>query len=208
VFSSIDAGGRYAWSNQPDIGLWNLTRLAEALLPLLADTKEDGITLAESMLAGYSNRFGEAYVARFRAKLGVPADTSPELVQDCLTLLDDQGVDFTQFFCNLTRVASGHDSEAVTGLFPDRAAFEPWFSAWRGLHTADGLAAMRAANPVRIPRNHRVEQAIARGYDGDFAPFHRLVDALATPYDEQAEFADLEEPPLPAEVVTKTFCGT
>jgi uncharacterized protein YdiU (UPF0061 family) len=208
VFSSIDAGGRYAWSNQPDIGLWNLTRLAEALLPLLAETKEDGVKVAESMLAGYSNRFGEAYVTRFRAKLGVPADASPELIQDCLTLLDDQGVDFTQFFCNLTRVAAGEDIDALMTLFPDRAAVEPWLATWRNVHAADLLAGMRGANPVRIPRNHRVEQAIARGYEGDFAPFHRLVDGLAEPYDERPEFADLEEAPLPAEVVTKTFCGT
>ena len=70
------------------------------------------------------------------------------------------------------------------------------------------LAAMRAANPILIPRNHRVEQAIQRGYGGDFGPFHRLVDALAAPYAEQAEYADLEAPPRPEEIVHQTFCGT
>ncbi len=208
VFSSIDAGGRYAWGNQPDIALWNLTRFAEALLPLLAPGKDEALGVAESVLARYSDRFGQQYLSRFRAKLGVPVDTPPELIQACLTLLDAHQVDFTLFFRTLTRVAAGAGVEALAALVPDQAAFGQWLAAWRASYTPEHLASMRASNPVLIPRNHRVEQAIASAYAGDFAPFHRLVDALALPYEDRAECADLEDAPEPSERVTQTFCGT
>jgi uncharacterized protein YdiU (UPF0061 family) len=132
------------------------------------------------------------------------------LVQECLELLAAQQVDFTLFFRRLTRVAAGDDSGVLSGMFSSREPFEKWFAKWRG-ETAEAssrLAAMRCANPTLIPRNHRVEQAIQSAYAGDFAPFHRLIDALAAPYADQVEYADLETPPGPEEIVRQTFCGT
>jgi uncharacterized protein YdiU (UPF0061 family) len=209
VFSSIDAGGRYAWGNQPDIGLWNVTRFAETLLPLLAEHSAEAVKLAESALSKYPERFGAQYVARFRAKLGLPLDSSPVLIEECLELLGAQELDFTLFFRNLTRVAGGEDSQTLAAMFPNTEPFEKWFAKWRSeAASAQRLADMRAANPILIPRNHRVEQAIQAAYRGEYAPFHRLVDALAAPYAELAEYADLELPPQPEEVVHKTFCGT
>ncbi len=91
----------------------------------------------------------------------------------------------------------------------EAAAFRTWFDKWRHhVGPAAPLAAMRSANPIRIPRNHRVEHAIERAHRGDFTAFHRLVDALAEPYDERTEYADLETPPGPEELVRQTFCGT
>jgi uncharacterized protein YdiU (UPF0061 family) len=209
VFSSIDSGGRYAWGNQPDIGLWNVTRFAETLLPLLAEDTAEAVKLAEVALSKYPDRFGGQYVARFRAKLGLPPEASPVLIEECLNLLSAQEIDFTLFFRNLMRVAGGEDSKTLSAMFSSSEAFEKWFAIWRSeASPAKHLAGMRAANPILIPRNHRVEQAIQAAYRADYAPFHRLVDALSAPFAEQPENADLETPPLPEEIVHTTFCGT
>ena len=209
VFSSIDSGARYAWCNQPNIGLWNLTRFAETLLPLLSEDPSKATKIAEAALTGYPERFGGQYIACFRAKFGLPPEAPVELINECLDLLGAQEVDFTLFFRQLTRVAGGEDSTTLTAMFPSRQPFEAWLGKWRSAtDPATHLADMHAANPIRIPRNHRVEQAIQSAYAGDFAPFHRLVDALAAPYADQVEYADLETPPRPEEIVHETFCGT
>jgi serine/tyrosine/threonine adenylyltransferase len=209
VFSSIDRGARYAWGNQAEIGLWNLTRFAETLLPLLSEDSDKAIEMAEAALAGYADRFGEQYAARFRAKLGLPPEVPFELISECLDLLAEQKIDFTLFFRRLTLVASGASPETLKAMFSDPEAIETFLAKWRNeADLANHLADMRAANPILIPRNHRVEQAIQSAYDGDFVPAQRLVDALASPYEEQDEYADLEMPPRPEEVVRETFCGT
>ena len=123
--------------------------------------------------------------------------------------LGQQAVDFTLFFRQLTRVAGGEDSQTLTAMFCSSEPFKQWFAKWRReADPAKYLADMRAANPILIPRNHRVAQAIQSAYTGDFAQFHRLVDALAEPYADQVEYADLETPPRPEEIVHETFCGT
>jgi uncharacterized protein YdiU (UPF0061 family) len=209
VFSSIDSGARYAWGNQSAIGHWNLTRFAETLLPLLSEDSSKATKIAEVALSGYSERFGDQYIARFRAKFALPREAPVELIKECLELLGTQAVDFTLFFRQLTRVAAGEDSQALTAMFCSSEPFKKWFAKWR--READPvkhLADMRAANPILIPRNHRVEQAIQSAYAGDFTSFHRLVDALAAPFADQVEYADLETPPRPEEIVRETFCGT
>ena len=209
VFSSIDAGGRYAWGNQPDIGFWNVTRFAETLLPLLSEDPGEATKIAEAALSGYPKRFGGQYIARFRAKFGLPPEAPVALIQECLDLLSAQEVDFTLFFRHLTRVAGREDSQTLAAMFSFNEPFEKWFAKWcSDANPAKHLADMRAANPILIPRNHRVEQAIQSAYGGDFAQFHRLVDALAAPYVDQVEYADLETPPRREEIVHQTFCGT
>jgi serine/tyrosine/threonine adenylyltransferase len=209
VFSSIDAQGRYAWGNQPNIGLWNVSRLAEALLPLLNEDQTEAIKMAEAALGAYPERFERQYKARFRSKLGLIEEAPVALIEECLDLLSAQGIDFTLFFRNLTRVAGGEDPNILTAMFPGREVFEIWFAKWRDeAGRAGNVTVMRAANPIVIPRNHRIEQAIQSAYARDFTLFHRLVDGLAAPYLERAEYADLETPPRPEEIVQRTFCGT
>jgi uncharacterized protein YdiU (UPF0061 family) len=208
VFSSIDSGARYAWGNQPDIGVWNLTRFAETLLPLLSADQDDAIDTAETILSGYAARFSAQYIDRFRAKLGLPPEAPVEIIQECLDLLGAHAVDFTLFFRRLTRVAGGEAPDALAAMFAGGSDFDGWFARWRGAAPLDGrVPGMRATNPVLIPRNHRIEQAIQRAYGGDFEPFHRLADALATPYAARAEYADPDAPPRPDEVVHETSCG-
>jgi uncharacterized protein YdiU (UPF0061 family) len=209
VFSSIDTGARYAWGNQPDIGLWNITRFAETLLPLLAESPTEATTIAEKAISGFRDRFHCQYIARFSAKLGLRPDAPIELITECFDVLAAHAVDFTFFFRQLTRVASGVDSKSLAGMCAHSEAFNRWFSAWRR-HSdpASRVAEMRAANPTVIPRNHRIEHAIKSASEGDVTPFHRLVDALAEPYTARDEYADFETPPRPEEVVQETFCGT
>jgi len=209
VFSSIDSGARYAWGNQPDIALWNLTRFAETLLPLLSDDRDKAIAIAEAALSGFPTRFAASYAARFRAKPGLPPAAPDDLITSCLALLAEQQIDFTLFFRHLTRVAAGADPATLRALFSEAERFDAWFTAWEdAADPEEHLEGMRVANPILIPRNHRVEQAIQGAYRSDFAPFHRLAEALAAPYDEQPDYSDLETPPLPEEIVRETFCGT
>ena len=208
VFSSIDHSARYAWANQPAIAQWNLIRFAETLLPLIDDDTSKATELAETALAGFFDQFQHHYLHAFRLKLCLP-DDGAALIKETLEVLDSQKVDFTLFFRHLTGVAAGECPDTLAALFTDRATFETWLTGWRALADPDKqLAEMRAANPILIPRNHRVEQAIQSAYAGDFAPFHRLADALTEPYAEQDQHADLEAPPRPEEVVHETFCGT
>jgi serine/tyrosine/threonine adenylyltransferase len=210
VYSAIDSRGRYAWGSQPDIGLWNVTRFAEALLPVLSEDEPEAMRLAEAALATYPGRFDSQFAARVRAKLGLPPGAPAELIQDCFDLLAKQEIDFTLFFRHLTRVAARDaDAHSLTAMFASPDLFEPWLARWQ--HEADPagyLAGMRAANPILIPRNHQVALTIERAHAGDFGPFNRLVDALAAPYAESVEYADLETPPRPDQIVRATFCGT
>ena len=113
------------------------------------------------------------------------------------------------FFGRLTKVADGGELEPVRKLFTDAAAFDVWWAKWSTeADPVTQLSVMRAVNPVRIPRNHRVEEAIQNAYRGEYTPFHRLVDALASPYTDNAEYSEYEVPPRPEEIVRETFCGT
>jgi uncharacterized protein YdiU (UPF0061 family) len=211
VFSSIDRGARYAWGNQPNIGVWNMTRLAETLLPFLAEQTEEAVAAAEAALDQFASQFQVAYLREFRSKLGLRGEVGDEeafsFVKDTLSVMADQKVDFTLFFRRLTGIAAGGEEAGFRELFAVGEVGAQWLSQWRDIAGPD-VEAMRGSNPVLIPRNHRVEEAIQRAYQGDFSVFHRLVQAWSHPYAEQPEFADLEQAPREEEKVKETFCGT
>ena len=216
VFSSIDRNGRYAWGNQPTMAQWNLTRLAETLLPLLNPDKDEAVAWVKEALAGFQNTFVKRLGGRFRAKLGLLDDASEhgDMVNTTLATLATHAVDFTLFFRHLTRVADGAPADDLRALFDAPSACDVWLTQWRQQlkhdpdPAAQRLARMRRSNPILIPRNHRIEEAIQAAYREDYAPFHRLVEALANPFEEQPEHAELELAPQPDEVVEHTFCGT
>lgn len=215
VFSSIDHQGRYAYLNQPGIAHWNLARLAECLVPFLADTPEAGIEEANALLGLFPDRFDAAYVARFREKVGLmtPRAGDVELIHDLLDLMKTNGADFTLTFRRLADAVAAPDTEAVADLFVDRDAFRAWAERWRARLAQEPAdwealkAALRKINPAVIPRNHLVEEAIAAAAEGDLGPFRALHRVLATPFDdpEPARYADL--PPAGREDY-RTFCGT
>ncbi|NEV79429.1 YdiU family protein [Rhodopseudomonas sp. BR0C11] len=218
VYSSIDQFGRYAYGNQPPIALWNLTRLAECLVRLLADDDDKGIEIAQTALGGFAERFNAAYLAKLAAKLGLSTSQpdDQQLSQEFLAALAKGGADFTLAFRRLSDAAGDpSDLSEVRALFTDPAAFDEWAPRWRARIAAEPQdaatrqAAMRRVNPAYIPRNHRIEAVIRAAVDrNDFTPFEEILTVLANPFEEKAEFARYAEPPQPHERVLETFCGT
>ncbi|NQV28374.1 MAG: YdiU family protein [Rhodopirellula sp.] len=214
VFSSIDRDGRYAFGNQGPIALWNLTRFAETLLPLLHEDQNKSIAEAEAALDRYSSLHQNSLQERFAAKIGIrDGDTSDwNLVKTLLAAMAEGEADFTLVFRHLSDALESGDNQSVTCLFRQPEAITEWLKTWRAsLHDVDrseSLALMRRSNPVYIPRNHRIEEAIKAGNHGDYSLFHRLNDVLQQPFTSQAEFTEYEAAPAPHEVVQATFCGT
>ncbi|MFI0848385.1 YdiU family protein [Mesorhizobium sp. IMUNJ 23232] len=218
VFSSIDAGGRYAYANQPRIAVWNLARLAETLLPLLAENDDEAVALAEDALRKFQAAYDGVFHAGLRRKLGLFTERSEDLALagGLLETMAGNQADFTLVFRTLgedLRAAAGEG--ATRSLFANPAEFDDWAKRWRDRlalepeHDAGRQAAMNAINPKYIPRNHRVEQMIRAAVDqSDLGPFEELLSMLAKPFDEQPEMAAYADPPKMEERVLETFCGT
>ncbi|WP_417606729.1 protein adenylyltransferase SelO [Primorskyibacter flagellatus] len=204
VFSSIDRRGRYAYANQADIVIWNIAQLATSLVPLMPDTDEAVKGFTDDV-QGMAEQIRAQWLTRFAAKIGItePQPEDAALIGDLLTTMDENQADFTNTFRALV-------SGDARDQFTDPAAFELWAEGWKQRldGEADPQAVMTSANPAYIPRNHRVEQMIEAAVAGDDAPFHRMLDILSRPYENQPGAEDLTRPPLPAEVVPATFCGT
>jgi protein adenylyltransferase len=233
VFSSIDSQGRYAFGNQPGIARWNVARLAESLLPLLADDEEKAMAEAMRVIDAFPARYRHHLVTGQRAKLGVRlADAADEtadswLADDWLALLQAHRVDFTLAWRRLADAAAG-DELPLRALFAGASgadvssAPDAWLARWRDRCAREDEGAspagaqttraerMRRVNPWIIPRNHRVEEALAAASDDDeLGPFDRLLEALRHPYDESAVNARYAEPaPLEVTACYRTFCGT
>jgi serine/tyrosine/threonine adenylyltransferase len=220
VFSSIDRRGRYAFVNQPPIALWNLTRLAETLLPLVDEVAERAVERVTPVLHGFSARFEVHWVAGMRRKLGLAVAEAEDaaLAQQLLDVMQAASADYTLVFRRLCEAAAGTGLEAhagVLGVCGGSAGYLDWAAKWlervarESQSPAERAAAMRAVNPAVIPRNHRVEEALRAAEAGDFAPFERLQAILAAPYDDPAaDVADFMAPPAEPDPAYRTFCGT
>jgi serine/tyrosine/threonine adenylyltransferase len=218
VYSSIDGMGRYAYGNQPRMAQWNLARLAETLLPLLAEDKDAAVKEAQEAIDAFTSGYETAYAAGLSRKLGLfrPRPDDLSLAQDLLERMARNGADFTLLFRRLCDAAASPDGDAgVRSLFTDPSSFDDWAMRWRHRLTEEGgeanerRAAMRAANPAFIPRNHLVEEAISAAVNvGDFQPFESLLTVLSMPYEDQPAFGRYVDPPRSDQVVYQTFCGT
>jgi serine/tyrosine/threonine adenylyltransferase len=208
VFSSIDAWGRYAYGEQPAVAAWNLARFAETLLPLFSDDPDQALVLAQESLDGFRRQYVAALLAGMRTKLGlrdVDDDVLTPLINELLEQLPQSRVDHTSLYRLLGRAARG-DVEPARGLFVDLAAFDGWLSRWQAL-TPDADA-MDRVNPVYIPRNHLVEEALAAATAGDLDPLSQLLAVVTAPYDERPGLERYAEP-APEDFGTyRTFCGT
>ena len=215
VFSSIDHGGRYAYGNQPQIGLWNLARLAETLLPLIDDDGETAIAAATSVLQSFPARYDESWSLGMRTKLGLAdaGEASGALIEDLLELMRAGRVDFTSAFRALADVARGED-DGARSIFVEAPGFDAWLERWQAQLATErtdpraAADAMDRVNPVYIPRNHRVEEALGAATAGDLGPFQRLLDVLAQPFDERPGLEAYAEPASPSAGPYQTFCGT
>ncbi len=209
VYSSIDAGGRYAYGNQPGISEWNLARLAESMLPLLHEDQEQALELAVEALGAFRGQYEAAWSAGMRHKLGLPdglgdAVTSP-LVDELLTLLQENHVDHTSFYRHLGAAARG-DAASARRSFTDVEAFDAWAERWHAL--SPDARVMDRVNPAYIPRNHLLEEALTAATEGDLNPLERLLNAVTTPYDQRPGMERYAAPAPKEFGAYRTFCGT
>jgi protein adenylyltransferase len=203
VFSSIDERGRYAYGNQPRILQWNLARLAEALLPLFDDNSEAAVEAATEVLNGFTAAYERHWAEGMAAKLGIAAPDRA-LAEDVLKLMRLQTVDFTRFFRALS-------AGTARTLFTEPEPFDAWAARREVLLPADRAAvaaAMDRVNPVYIPRNHRVEEALAAAAEGEMGPFRRLADVVSRPFEERPGLEDYADPAPASRTPYITYCGT
>ena len=206
VYSSIDHAGRYAYANQPVVAQWNLARFAETLLPLIAEDQQHAIDLAVESLGRFGTAYDTAMSAGTSAKLGLPAGGDvTDLATDLLAQLEQSHVDYTSFFRSLGAAARG-DDEPARGLFVDLARFDGWLSRWRALRP--DATAMDRVNPVYIPRNHLVEEALAAATSDDLGPFATLLEAVTSPFEDVAGRERYAMAAPDDFGPYQTFCGT
>ena len=211
VFSSIDLQGRYAYRNQPNIGLWNLARLAETLIPLVDDNQQQALKLVEDSLRNFPSLYQADWLQGMRLKLGI-ADQEPEderLIADLLGLMKQYQADYTNTFVDLTL-----DRTQSSELY-ESDAFKDWRERWqarleRQEQTDQGIKKlMKQVNPVVIPRNHQVEKALqAVTEQEDVKPLQQLLAVLQAPYDYNSLNLEFMTPPEPSSSPYKTYCGT
>ena len=214
VFSSIDRGGRYAYGNQPSIAHWNLARLAEALLPIIEGDREKAVAAAMEKLEKFPDLFHSHYSAGLRAKLGLLTEEEGdfELADEFLGWMKTSGADFTSSFFALTKAAETGQLEGPLSV--GGAPIHKWHTRWsarlqRQHHgKLEAVAMMRRANPVVIPRNHRVEEALTAAVAGDLTLVYRLLDVVTKPFDETGTNEPYRSEPEISDVPYRTFCGT
>ncbi len=216
VFSSIDRNGRYAYANQPTILAWNLTRLAETLIPLVDPNKERSIEILTDSVEKVQSLYETHWLAGMRSKIGLTTEDPQDLdlINDLLWVMKDAEADFTLFFRRLSQTLRG-DSAPVQEVLDQSGAFDVWARRWKKRLGQEGIAAetcaetMDRVNPIYIPRNHKVEQALAAATNKeDMTPFTELLSVISHPFDEIPGKETYAGPPPVPDPYFKTFCGT
>ncbi len=216
VFSAIDRNSRYAYANQPVILGWNLTRLAETLVRFVDPDKDRAIELLTDKINRIQPLYETYWLAGMRSKIGLSTEDplDQELINDLLSVMEEGHADFTLVFRRLAQTLRG-DNDAVRHLFEDPGAFDVWTQRWRKRLEQNGIAmetvaqAMDRVNPIYIPRNHKVEEALAAAVDQeDMRPFKDLLAVLGHPFDEVAGNEAYAEPAPVTGIPYQTFCGT
>ncbi len=211
VFSSIDINGRYAYGNQPKIGVWNLTRFAESLLPLLDDDIDNAIKIAEEALSNYGKLYNEYYFNGMRAKLGLfnKEEEDENLILSLLTIMNKFKADYTSTFLNLTL---GNLEEMSIFKSDD---FKKWYESWQARLAKQNKSRdeikklMQSNNPTVIPRNYIVENAIkAAVNNNDYSVINKFLEALKNPYDYSNISEEYSKIPEVPSCPYKTYCGT
>ena len=216
VFSSIDKNGRYSYENQPKILTWNLTRLAETLIPLVHKDQNEAIKLLTEVLELIKPVYTNYWLSSMRSKIGLSKEDQDDinLISQLLNLMKINKVDFTLCFRYLSKALVG-DIKSIKNLFKNDIAFDNWMTLWKERVSQESISdekiasSMNAVNPLYIPRNHKVEEALeAAVFDNNMKPFLKLHDILKNPYEEIKEFHEYEKPAKNSLVRYKTFCGT
>ena len=209
VFSSIDQNGRYAYCNQPVITKWNLARFAECLIPLIDKNKEKAIKKASDAINTFDEKYEKKWIDMMKKKLGlIDLDSKDKfLILDLLTWMHEKKADYTNTFCHLMSLAPKKDE-----LYNDKN-FLKWRKRWEGRLSKNentlekSIEIMKNNNPVVIPRNHKVEEALSAAEQNDLKPIIKILEILDQPYNEQKEISDYQFPSISSEKY-QTFCGT
>lgn len=214
VFSSIDQGGRYAYANQPQILVWNLARLAEPLIPLVDPNQEKAVELLTETIECIQPLYESYWLKEMQSKIGLTTDDpdDSQLINQLLKIME--GADFTLVFRHLSHALRGNKDE-LRNLFKEPEAFDDWEQRWQKRLEQDGVAvdktaqAMDRVNPIYIPRNHKVEEALAAASnENDMTPFSKLLTVLSHPFDEIEGNEAYAEPAPKTNIRYQTFCGT
>ena len=208
VFSSIDKFGRYSFCNQPPITKWNLSRFAECLIPLIDNNEDKAIQLATEAIDNFQNIYEEKWLNMMRDKLGLFGKTKDDkkLIDDLLTWMEKNKADYTNTFCYLMNISICNSS-----LY-DYKEFINWSNNWKNrifinnISKDKSIELMKKTNPIIIPRNHKVEEALKAANENDLEVMNKLLSNLDNPYSEQK---DIEDYQLPSNNEGyQTFCGT
>ena len=217
-YSSIDAQGRYRFANQPHIATWNLSRLAETLLPLIDENQTNAVKQAEKSLDSFVPLFTAHWTKVMGGKLGIesPIESDKLLIENLLELMQSGYSDYTLTFRKFSKILMSNDNKDWLTLFqhPENPKLLIWLKQWENRLksmpiTKEQIAKnMNSINPYFIPRNHIIELCISEAVGGDLSRFYKLAQAIKTPYSEEPEFDDFSKPPENHEIVRQTFCGT
>jgi len=209
VFSSIDQTGRYAYCNQPVITKWNLARFAECLIPLIDIDQDKALKIATETINSFEKKYEEKWMNMMRDKLGLFGleDKDKSLILDLLTWMHEKKADYTNTFCNLM----GLDPEK-SNLYNEKD-FLDWKNRWKNRILKNNnspekcIQLMKNNNPIVIPRNHKVENALVAAEKNDLKPINKILEILQKPYTEQPGIKDFQFPSKSNEKY-QTFCGT
>jgi len=210
TLSSIDDLGRYAYANQPKIAQWNLTKLAETLLPLIDKDRNKAINIAEAIIRPFKEIYHKKWMMMMRAKLGLFGSYTDDesLITHLLSWMESNHADYTNTFRDLTQKGR------PKGRIYQQKAFNEWYIRWQNRlqqHSTPfdaSLRLMRSNNPTVIPRNHTIEQILEAANAGDFASLREALDIFKTPYEVHDNRSTYQAPPKPSERIYQTFCGT
>ena len=208
VFSSIDQLGRYSFSNQPPITKWNLSRFAECLIPLIDKSEDKAIQLATEIIDNFQNIYEEKWLNMMRDKLGLfeKSKDDKKLIDDLLIWMEKNKADYTNTFCYLMNIKIGNNS-----LYDDKE-FINWSNKWQNRISINdnskekSLELMKETNPIIIPRNHKVEEALKAANEDNLEVMNKLLSKFDNPYGEQKGIEDYQLPSLDDNY--QTFCGT
>lgn len=219
VFSSIDQTGRYAYKNQPEIIRWNLACLASSLLPLIHDDEKQSIILAQNAVDEFPDLYKEEWLKLFRNKLGLQnkKENDERLIDSLLLQMEKHKTDFTLTFRNLCPLVMDNkesDFQKFRNHFSSSKDINNWLSNWKSRLSFEKrnknniFTFIKDINPAYIPRNHRIEEMINKGLEGDYSLFYLLNEILSTPFNDQKKYQEYQVPPKENQIVKQTFCGT
>ncbi len=208
VFSSIDKFGRYAFSNQPPITKWNLARFAECLIPLIDKNEGSAIKIATELIDNFQNIYEEKWLNMMRDKLGLFGEDKNDiiLINKLLDWMKNNNADYTNTFCHLMGVKI--DDEVYIN-----DDFKSWTNEWEkrlklNNSSEKHLELMKKTNPVVIPRNQKVEEALADADKGNLETMNKLLKVLSNPYSDQENIIEFQKPAPIGNEKYQTFCGT